>query len=192
MAAIPSFSKFEVYSDESAGVRWNKYVSKLEKLFVGMNIDKNKRKKALLLHYSGDEVFEIYETLNLGDKVDNFDETKTALKNYFLPKKNKEFERFEFRNIRQIKGETIDQFATKLRQKAEICEFLDKEGEIKSQIIQGCSSKRLRMKCLEEEKSLNEILIFAKSIEMAEKQASAMENTATATTTNYPVNKIRN
>ena len=82
-----------------------------------MNIDKNKRKKALLLHYSGDEVFEIYETLNLGEKDDNFDDTKTALKNYFQPKKNKEFERFEFRNIRQIKGDTIDQFVTKLRQK---------------------------------------------------------------------------
>ena len=177
MAALPSFPKFDVYSDESAGVRWNKYVSKLENLFVGMNIDKNKRKKALLLHYSGDEVFEIYETLNLGEKDDNFDDTKTALKNYFQPKKNKDFERFEFRNLRQTKGDTIDQFVTKLRQKAEICEFLDKEGEIKSQIIQGCSSKRLRMKCLEEEKSLNEILIFARSIEMAEKQANAMENT---------------
>ena len=39
---------------------------KLENLFVAMNIDSNKRKKALLLHFAGDEVFEIHQTLPFG------------------------------------------------------------------------------------------------------------------------------
>ena len=66
-----------------------KYVAKLENLFVGLNIDSKKRKKALLLHYSGDDVFEIYETLNLDADDQNYDDTKTGLDNYFNPKKNK-------------------------------------------------------------------------------------------------------
>ena len=92
-------------------------MTKLENLFVGLNIDSKKRKKALLLHYSGDKIFKIYKTLNLGADDQNYDDTKTALNNYFNPKKNKEFERYEFRNSKQMKNETIDKSVTRFRQK---------------------------------------------------------------------------
>ena len=40
---LPSFQKFDVYSDENpVGIRWNKYISKLENLFTGMAIDAKK------------------------------------------------------------------------------------------------------------------------------------------------------
>ena len=80
----------------------------------------------------------LFSYLFLGADDSNYDDTKTALTAYFEPKKNKEFEQYEFRNLKQFKDETIDQFATRLRQKSENCEFADKDGEIKSQIIQGC------------------------------------------------------
>ena len=50
--SLPIFEKFQVNGDSttSLGPRWTKYVKKLENLFVAMNIDSNKRKKALLLH----------------------------------------------------------------------------------------------------------------------------------------------
>ena len=55
--AIPNFERFNVSSDKhSVGLRWDKFVSKLENLFVCMNIDAKKCRKALLLHYAGDEV----------------------------------------------------------------------------------------------------------------------------------------
>ena len=77
-------------------------MSKLGNLFVAMTIDSCKRKKALLLHIAGDEVFEIYDMLdNTGDK-NGFDETKQALTNYFKPKINTEFEIFEFRQMKQM------------------------------------------------------------------------------------------
>ena len=61
--SLPVFPKFEINGDSTTtGQRWTKYISKLENLFVAMNIDSRKRKKALLLHYAGDEVFEIYGT----------------------------------------------------------------------------------------------------------------------------------
>ena len=191
---LPNFQKFDVYSDEnSVGIRWNKYISKLENLFTGMAIDAKKRKKALLLHYAGDEVFEIYETLNMGDNDSNYDTTKTALGNYFNPKKNKEFERYEFRNIKQGQNETIDQFATRLRQKAENCDFTDKDGEIKSQIIQGCYSHRLRTKCLEDDKELTNLLTMARTMEIANKQANSMtkDRTNDNSSMDNSVDKIR-
>ncbi|XP_052806647.1 uncharacterized protein K02A2.6-like [Mya arenaria] len=176
MAGLAPFPKFDVYGEEtSLGTRWTKYVTKLENLFTGLSIDSKKRRKALLLHYAGDEVFEIYETLNLGDSDSNYDDVKQGLTGYFQPKKNREFERFEFRNLKQHHAETIDQFATRLRHKADNCEFSDKDGEIKSQIIQGCVSKKLRLKCLEEDKPLKDILTMGRTMEIADRQAKAME-----------------
>ena len=142
---LPSFPKFDVFTEESSlGVRWEKYVNKLENLFTGLNITSKKRKKALLLHYSGDDVYEIYDTLNLGADEENYDDTKDQLETYFNPRKNTQFEIFEFRNMKQLKGETIDQFTLRLRQKAKNCAFTNAEPEIKSQFIQGMSSQKLR------------------------------------------------
>ena len=115
MSAIPSFPNFNVHGEEnSLGPRWTKYIAKLENMLIACNVESRKRKKALLLHYAGDEVFEIYETLGLSDDETNYEAVKQGLTNYFQPKKNKEFERYEFRNMRQNRGETIDQFATRL------------------------------------------------------------------------------
>ena len=135
-SSLPVFPKFVVNGDStSLGHRWEKYLQKLENLFVGMNIDSKKRRKALLLHYSGDEVFDIYQTLqNAGDES-GYDETKTALTNSFKPQVNQEFEIFQFRQMKQMDSETVDDYATRLRQKAEYCGFTGKERELKSQII---------------------------------------------------------
>ena len=120
MAGIPTFPKFDVHTDrDTVGSRWTSYVSMLENLFVGMNIDSKKRKKALLLHYAGPDVFTIYETLGLDTADDNYLETKTGLKDYFDPISNSEFEKYEFRNMKQLKGQSIDEYATQLRKKAE-------------------------------------------------------------------------
>ncbi len=130
--ALPTFQQFDIHSDEnSVGIRWTKYVQKLENMFVGMSVESKKRRKALLLHYSGDEVFEIHDTLpNTGGDSD-YDQTKQALETYFKPKVNEEFEIYEFRQLRQLESETVDQFATKLRQKASNCAFSNTDGEIK-------------------------------------------------------------
>ena len=191
---LPSFQKFDVYSDEnSVGIRWNKYISKLENLFTGMAIDAKTHKKALLLHYAGDEVCEIYETLNLCADESNYDATKKALCDYFYPKKNKEFERNEFRNIKQGHNETLDKFATRLRQKTENCDFTDKDCEIKSQSITGFYSHRLRTNCLEDDKELQNVSTMARTMEIANKQAKSMtkDRTNDNSSMDNSVDKIR-
>ncbi len=65
-------------SDEhSVGIRWIKYVQKLENMFVGMSVESKKRKKALRLHYAGDEVF-IHDTLPDTGGESDYDQTKRA------------------------------------------------------------------------------------------------------------------
>ena len=60
-----------------------------------------------------------------------------------------------FRNASQRDDETIEQFITRLRQKAETCEFTKVEEHIRDQIIEKCNSNVLRQKFLEKGKELN-------------------------------------
>ena len=78
---------------------------------MGIKSDKP-RKRALLLHYAGEEVNEIFETLpNTGD---NYDTAVARLTEHFSPKKNTEFEIYKFRQAKQEHGEGIDTFHTRL------------------------------------------------------------------------------
>ena len=104
-----------------------------------------------MLHYAGDEVYEIYKTLNLGHSHENYNETKKGLTDYFKPQKNTEFLRYEFSNQKQDQ-DTIDSYVTRLRQTANDCEFADKDSQIKTQFIKGLKSEKLRRKCMEEKK----------------------------------------
>ena len=140
---------------------------------MGVKDDKERR-RYLLLHYAGEEVNEIFETLpNTGN---DYDTAVTKLTEYFWPKKNTEFEVYKFRQAKQEAWETIDTYYTRLRQLSLTCEFAATDKEVKSQIIQGCASTRLRRKALREDMTLEELIKLARSMEIADKQAAEIEN----------------
>jgi hypothetical protein len=151
-----------------------------------MNITNANRKKALLLHYAGEEVHDMFSTLTLAPHVgegdlDLYKQASDALNDYFIPKRNKEYDIYKFRQSKQEPGESIDTYHTKLRKLAENCEFANVDDEIKSQIIQSCSSTRLRRRALREnEINLEQLLKLARSFEISEQQASGIEKTESA------------
>ena len=51
--------------------------------------------------------------------------------------------------MQQTKGETIDQFVCRLRQKAISCDFVNVDEAIRDQIIEKCKVLRLHRKFLE-------------------------------------------
>ena len=64
MQNLTPFPPFDYEIDKlNAGPRWEKWIGRLENLFVGLNLkDKGEaRKRALLLHYAGETVYDIYE-----------------------------------------------------------------------------------------------------------------------------------
>jgi hypothetical protein len=64
--SLPSFPTFDLSEDQtSIGQRWNKWVRKFENFLSAMNIADDARKKSMLLHYSGDDVYDVYETLTI-------------------------------------------------------------------------------------------------------------------------------
>ena len=142
-----------------------------------MDIDDKRRQRALLFHYAGSEVADIFDTFPEKDKGkdDDYMRAVELLTNYFSPKKNIEYEVHMFRQAKQMSGETMDRFHTRLRKLAKTCEFTDVEREIKTQIIQGCLSQRLRRRALRETISLTQLLDYGRSLETSETQARGME-----------------
>ena len=57
------------------------------------------------------------------------------LDEYISPKKNIDYEIFQFRQAKQNIDETTDQFATRLRRLAAHCEFHNANNEVKSAIL---------------------------------------------------------
>ena len=160
-ASLPNFPSFPVH-ENNAETRWRKWISRLENLFICLEIKDKKRQRALLLHYAGEDVNEIFDTLT--DTGEDIATAKLKLKEYFAPKKNTEYEVYRFRQTKQSPEETIDSFYTKLRQLALNCEFADTSKQVKSQIIQGCHSTRLRRKALRDDTDLTGILSAAQAL----------------------------
>jgi hypothetical protein len=48
--ALPNFPSFPVH-ENNAETRWRKWISRLENLFIGLDIKDKQRQRALLLHY---------------------------------------------------------------------------------------------------------------------------------------------
>ena len=68
-SALPHFDKFPVHEEEhTAGTRFKRWIALFNNLMTAMDLDDNpKRKKALLLHYAGEEVFDIYDSFTVAE-----------------------------------------------------------------------------------------------------------------------------
>ncbi|XP_028418333.1 uncharacterized protein K02A2.6-like [Dendronephthya gigantea] len=187
---LPYLEQFNAHEDiASVGVRWTKWLKRFENLLIALDINDEKRQRALLFHYAGCEVADLFDTFPEKDKGKDNDYSRAVelLTEYFSPKKNIEYEVHVFRQAKQMSGETMDGFHTRLRKLARTCEFTDVEREIKTQIIQGCLSQRRR--ALREAISLTQLIDYGRSLETSETQARGMEKKLHSETETGYVNK---
>jgi len=155
---------------------WEKWIASLSLYFLASNITDKSRQKALLLYLGGEDLREIYSTLD--DKGTTFEEAKLVLDLYFLPKKNLTFERSKFRTATPLTGESSQSFITRLRSLANTCEFdkYSKESAIVDQFIEKTESQSLRRQLLRQTNlTLADLLSFAQTLEMSHAQAASME-----------------
>lgn len=174
MASLPDFPPFNVHEDSNAGPRWKKWLTRFERLLCGLNITADKRKTALLLHYAGPDVDDIYDTLPTSSNED-YKTVVEKLNQYFSPQTNVAFEVFNFRQAKQKPDESLDSYHTRLRHLSQTCEFSDPAKEIKDHIILTCTSNSLRRRALRDNLDLPNLMKTGRAIELSEKQASQVE-----------------
>ncbi|XP_033110746.1 uncharacterized protein LOC117111846 [Anneissia japonica] len=164
---------FKTEPTETAPGRWERWLKRFDNFLIAKAITDDVRKRAMLLHLGGDDVFEISESHTLAE--DTYAQTKEKLSAYFAPKRNIEYEIFMFRQATQHPTEVLDKYHARLCQLAKNCEFHDKDAEIKSQIIQRCQLIKVRNKGLSEPTlTLKELLTFGRTLEATNVQAKAM------------------
>ena len=133
-----------------------------------------------MLHSAGVGVKKIHKTLAIEDPTgdDNvYSKTEQALNNYFIPKKNIEYEIFNFRQEKQKPSESLDSYYTRLKTLACHCVFHDVNREIKSQIIQFCCNNTLSLKALQDPTlTLEKMITLSRSLETSKLQAAHIEN----------------
>ena len=101
------------------------------------------------------------------------------LDQYFMPQATVPYERHRFRTMAQLPTESVDQFMTRLRERAEYCEIGNaKDENIRDQVIEKCMSSRLRRKLLEKGRglTLEQLQNTTRSMEASDRQAGAIEN----------------
>ena len=170
-----SLGTFSVRETTSASVRWKKYVTRFENMMEAYEIKDDKRMKVLLLHQSGEEIFNIYSSLE-NHKAWTFEQTHKNISNYFNPKKCTEYEVHKIRKCFQAKEKTTEEFLSRLQELAENCEFENKKKEIKTQIIHKCKSDKLRKKALQQAMSLEEIVSLERAMEISSARALEMSS----------------
>ena len=174
---------FDVLGDPTTQTaRWKKWVSKLQNFLVAHNITDADQKKSILLLYAGDQVSDIYDIIPdadkaLGENEDAYEKVVALLNLKFKSKTNLDFEINRFRQCVQKPNETLDQYYSELLKLASSCNFHDINREIRTQIVHCGSSGRVRRKALREPNlSVTDLLDFARTADIAEKQAALIEN----------------
>ena len=194
MNSHPTFQTFNIEEDiNSLSTKWTRYVSRFENSCVAYDITDPNRKCALLLHSAGENIQNIFDTLTINSPTGSqtkYSVALDALNEHFIPKRNIEYELFMFRSRKQENDETLDQFHTRLLHLSKYCEFVDLNRELKSQVIFGSVSRRVRRKALQEHGlTLNDLLTYARTIETSEQQAVSMEQNNKDIITVNKVNK---
>eukprot|EP00112_Aurelia_sp_Birch-Aquarium-sp1_P009823 Seg2131.1 transcript_id=Seg2131.1/GoldUCD/mRNA.D3Y31 product="putative protein K02A2.6" protein_id=Seg2131.1/GoldUCD/D3Y31 len=176
--------QFDCHGDPTTvGARWKKWKRAFDFFVVGKAITNVAQKKALLLHCGGMGMQDIYYTFpetEAEEGEDAFTVAVRLLDQYFSPQINVPYERHLIRNTNQMPSETIDQYVTRLRQRAEYCEFGTSTGEqIRDQVIEKCLSHALRRKLLEKGRTLTfeQLQNTARALEASEKLADANDST---------------
>lgn len=82
---------------------------------------------------------------------------------------------YKFWQVEQQQEEGIDTFLMWLKQLSINWGFPDTDTEVKSQIIQGCSSSGMWRRALREDQTLEHLLKFAWAIKFSDKQVSEIE-----------------
>lgn len=183
---------------DDARQKWLEWTRALEIYFEVHEITDSKKKKQKLLHLGGLELQRIYFALPQGDvsfvdakgepvlddkgeatKFTEYEAAKWTLTNHFVPKLNVIYERHMMRSMTQASNEKFDDFLLRLREQARKCDYCkeDEKREVILQIVEGGRSPKLRARLLESDRSLEEVISIARTMEEVEKQTKAFSAT---------------
>ena len=132
---------FRITEDQlSTGKEWEDWLEAIEREFRYFKMINPTDKKDALTIYGGKEIARLEKSLPepTEESLNEYEKLRKKLNDYFMPKRNKHHARYIFLKMNPVAGETTVSYATRLRVKAQDCEFQTIENE---SLIQKCISK---------------------------------------------------
>ena len=169
---LPVFPPFVVGENPTAVTSgWNKGPDRFENYLAARVIKDATRKRAMLLHFAGNDIYQIFHKLENTGEAKEYDTAKAKLTEHFKPQQNVEYERYIFRRTQQNANETLDQYYTRLKQlRAAFPTPPQKSNHTNS------NSSRLRRRALRNPKlTLKELLDLSRTLETSERHALGIE-----------------
>ena len=148
---------------------WRKWIQSFELFLIASEINEKSEKVqcATLLHVAGEEARAVFNAFDFDKEGDQhkIDIVIDKFKQYCEPRKNLTFIRHQFFTPSQEPTETIDAFATDLKNKAKHCEFSTlTDSLIRDRIVGGIRSDQLQARLLREADLPLQKAIFCVSI----------------------------
>jgi hypothetical protein len=113
-SGLPPFPPFDPLSNPTnTGLRWRKWLRRFENLLISLRETDPTVKRGLLLTYVGETTNDIFDTFP--STGTDYDSAVQSLTERFDPAINKDMEIYEFRQITQSSGETLNEFYRRLK-----------------------------------------------------------------------------
>ena len=176
ISGLPILEIFTVDSSTTTNLdkKWLEWLEDFKIYLIASGVTQDQQKGALLLHLAGKDIKEIYKTLK--EEGDKFEDLCQKLTEYFQPKKNVTYERYIFKQAKQLKDESSVNYITRLRNLAKSCDFHNNEDAVRDQFISSCLSTKLREKLLQEKDvTLEKCVEHARATELSKAQAQEMK-----------------
>lgn len=164
-------------SRSTAAARWKIWTREVEFFLAASSVTDDRLKVYTMLNQAGPELQAIYQTKWPEEVV--YKTVIEKFKEYFEPQRNVMLARANFANMAQGErghgGETIDDFATRLRQAAVACEFgTTLERDLKIQLYRGTSCVKLKRELADSKEDEKVDVVIEKA-----KKRIAVESTTT-------------
>ena len=123
MAVYGHVGEFDRDTDD-----WKSYIEQMDCFFDANGIDKDDRKRAILLSSCGSQTYRLLRSLVSSVKPDTkpYKEIVKILNDYFSPEPSITLQRYKFNSKSREKDQSVASFAADLRQISEYCNFADK------------------------------------------------------------------
>ena len=172
----PSLSTAIQLTQRTDGINGRKILN-LNFVFFGIH-DPEMKKDGLII-YGGRDIGDLEDSLPDVETTDppTGDYTKfiRKLDKYFLPKKNIDYARFPFGNLRQEEDESLAKYFARVREIAKKCEYHDESDAIRDHLIKTMRNRRIRVKAIRQGWTLQKILDEAAIDKETSQRATEME-----------------
>jgi len=189
-AEIPTYAVFDDTEGPGIATAWEEWLEGLDAMLRAMKVTDGSEKFDKLYHYLGSTRKTLKKLSSNGIAARDYTAAKKALTEYYCPQRNTIYLLNQLHHMRQKNEESMDAFYMRVRAQMDLIKLTSRSAEeieellVLAQLVNTTIEPALRTKALKEKDlALKNFLTHARAHEMANKQATEIRASDTASST---------